>query len=181
MQYLTDFPPPPFYTVFSNLYRAANGKIYITTGNGTDYLHVINFPDSLGMACDVQQHSLFLNSYNFRTVPNHPNYYLGPLIGSPCDTLAHVGLQTHEEQVQNFTLSPNPSTGNIKIIYLLPQNKEGAFEVYDLNGKLVFTKQLSPWSSLQYYNLSFLNSGLYQCVIRSAGSIATQKLIVVKN
>ncbi len=174
-------PFPPFYTSFMCMYSAANGKIYITTGNGTQHVHEMNYPDSLGLGCDVQQHAINLNSYYFRAVPNHPNYYLGPLIGSPCDTLPHVGLQTHEEQVQNFKLSPNPSNGNIKIIYLLPQNQSGIFEVYDLNGKLVFTQQLSPWSSLQYYNLSFLQSGLYQCVIRSASSIATQKLMVVKN
>ncbi len=170
------------YTTFMNMYLAANGKIYITTGNGTQHIHEMNYPDSAGVACDVQQHAIFLNAWNFRAVPNHPNYYLGPVIGSVCDTLVHVGLQQHENEVQNFKLSPNPSKdGLIKIIYLLPQNKQGIFEVYDLNGKIVYTNTLSPWSSLQYFYLSFLESGLYQCVIRSGKSIATQKLMIVKN
>ncbi len=168
-------------TDFWIMYLAANGKIYISSGSSTIDLNYINSPDSSGLMCDVQQHGLRTPCYIFRSNVNHPNYYLGPVIGSVCDTLVHVGLQQHENEVQNFKLSPNPSKdGVIKIIYLLPQNKQGIFEVYDLNGKIVYTNTLSPWSSLQYFNLSFLESGLYQCVIRSGSSISTQKLMVVK-
>ncbi|MCZ2276308.1 MAG: hypothetical protein LC117_00050, partial [Bacteroidia bacterium] len=68
-------------TTFWNMYLAANGKIYVTSGSGVQHITVINYPDSAGLACDVQQHSIDLVNYlHLRAVPNHPNYYLG------CDT-----------------------------------------------------------------------------------------------
>ncbi|HRF38555.1 MAG TPA: hypothetical protein PK198_07190, partial [Saprospiraceae bacterium] len=65
---------------------APDGKIYINSNNGVRYLHVINQPDSLGLACDVCQHCVELPSINALSLPNFPNYRLHHLEGSPCDT-----------------------------------------------------------------------------------------------
>jgi hypothetical protein len=76
-------------TTFWNMYLAANGKIYITSGSGVQHLHEMNYPDSAGVACDVQQPAIDLGSYRHgRAVPNHPNYNLGPVVGSVCDSLS---------------------------------------------------------------------------------------------
>ncbi len=175
------FPSPGDNTTFWDMYLAANSKIYITTGNSGQYIHEINYPDSAGVACDVQQHSIFLNAWNFRAVPNHPNYYLGPVIGSVCDSLAHVGIQEHYDEIQNFKIYPNPlSTGNLQITYLLPQNLQGYFDVYDATGRKVYTQLLPPWSSLESINLFNLNNGVYQCVIYSGHSRVSKKLVVLK-
>ena len=77
------FPLPTF---FEHMALAPDGKIYMTTGNGTQHYHIIDQPDSLGTACNVIQHGLNLNHYYYNTLPNHPNYHLGPLVGSICDT-----------------------------------------------------------------------------------------------
>lgn len=53
----------------------------------TPYLHVINNPDLPGDNCDVCQHCVALPSWNSFSMPNFPNYRLGYLEGSPCDTL----------------------------------------------------------------------------------------------
>jgi hypothetical protein len=45
-----------FATTFYLAQLAPDGKIYINSNNGVSYLHVINNPDSLGLACDVCQH-----------------------------------------------------------------------------------------------------------------------------
>jgi PKD repeat protein len=66
---------------------APDGKIYINSNNRCSYLHVINEPDSLGLACEVCQHCVDLPSVNAFSMPNFPNYRLGHLEGSPCDTL----------------------------------------------------------------------------------------------
>jgi PKD repeat protein len=63
------------------------GKSTSTVINGVAYLHVINEPDSLGLACEVCQHCVELPSVNSFSMPNFPNYRLGHLEGSPCDTL----------------------------------------------------------------------------------------------
>ncbi|MFN0188371.1 MAG: T9SS type A sorting domain-containing protein [Bacteroidia bacterium] len=174
------FPIPSAATTFWAQYLAANGKIYITSGNGVQHLHEINFPDSAGLACDVQQHAVSLGVWHFRTVPNHPNYNLGPVIGSVCDSLSIIGI---EEQQHDFKLSisPNPtSDGSIKLIYLLPQNKNGVFEVYNITGQLVYKMNLPPWSTLQIIQLPELCNGVYTCVVKSEYERVGRKLVVMK-
>jgi PKD domain/Secretion system C-terminal sorting domain len=65
-----------------------DGKIYISCNNLTPYLHVIDQPDSAGIACNVLQHHIELPSYNFNGIPYFPNYHLGARPGSPCDSLS---------------------------------------------------------------------------------------------
>jgi hypothetical protein len=167
---------------FFNGTLAANGKIYITSGNSMVEMNYINYPDSNGIACRVQQHALRLPCYIFRSHVFHPNYYLGPAIGSACDSLAHVGLQEHLNEVQNFKVFPNPisSSGEFKISYLLPQNKTGLFEVHDLLGNLVYQQNLPQWSTLQYIYLPTVSKGVYTATITSGGSKQVQKVVVVK-
>ncbi len=159
------------------MYLAANGKIYVSSGSSVKHLHEMNYPASAGIACDVQLHNVFTNCF-FIGVPNHPNYYLGRLIGSPCDTLTSINDPL--EYDFRFKVFPNPvMDGNIKIMYLLPQNKSGRLEIYDVNGRLVFEMKLPPWSTTQYISLpSHLNSGVYTCVVSSGIDRKTKKLII---
>lgn len=62
-------------------------KIYINCPGSLEYIHVINQPDNAGEACEILQHHLELPSINNSSLPNFPNYRLGPIEGSPCDTL----------------------------------------------------------------------------------------------
>jgi PKD repeat protein len=78
---------PALATTFYLAQLAPDGKIYINNSNGTRYLHVINHPDSLGLACDVCQHCVEMPSINNFSLPNFPNYRLHHLEGSLCDTL----------------------------------------------------------------------------------------------
>ena len=66
---------------------APDGKIYISAKNSVHQLTVIHHPDKAGDACMVEQHGLVLPTWNAFSMPNFPNYRLGPLDGSPCDTL----------------------------------------------------------------------------------------------
>ncbi len=175
-------PSPPFQTDFFSYYLAANGKIYATSGNSVQHIHVINQPDSSGLSCDVQQHGVSLNGiWNWRTVPNHPNYYLGAVTGSVCDSLG-VGIQELQAHDFRMSVSPNPTNGSFRLLYLLPQNQSGVMEVYDVNGRRVYAMNLPPWSTLQEVALpSELAGGVYSCVVRSGGQRASRKLVVIKN
>ncbi|MBK8875859.1 MAG: hypothetical protein IPN13_18955 [Bacteroidetes bacterium] len=70
--------PPPFqagtYLVLPQL--APDGKIYITTGNGTFFFHTIDQPDLPGLSCSVNQHSVQIPFF-FNTIPNHQIIFLG--------------------------------------------------------------------------------------------------------
>jgi PKD repeat protein len=81
----------PYATRFFIMQNTPDGKIYISCPNTpTRYLHVIDQPDSAGVACNVLQHHIHLPSYNWYTVTNFPHFRLGKLQGSPCDTLLQL-------------------------------------------------------------------------------------------
>ncbi|HMW11503.1 MAG TPA: T9SS type A sorting domain-containing protein [Bacteroidia bacterium] len=166
-------------TTFWTMYLAANGKIYMTSGNGVQHIHEMNYPDSASIACDLQQHAINLGVWSFRAVPNHPNYYLG------CDTTQTTcpclitGINEIKENDFKFSISPNPSNGNFKIMYLLPQNSKGTFEVFDITGKKVFNYNLPQWSTLQNFDLSFLGNGIYHCSITSNNQRVNKKLVIL--
>ncbi len=87
-------PNPIGYSVnFCLMKLGPDGRIYVfpsTTLNR--WISVINNPTEGGVACDVRQHSILMNTNFTRTVPNMPEFRLGPLDGSPCDTL---GIDNH--------------------------------------------------------------------------------------
>jgi hypothetical protein len=174
-------PPgdPCCATSFWNMYLAANGKIYVTSGSSVQHLTVINYPDSAGLACDVQQHSIDLVDYlHLRSVPNHPNYYLGcdTTLGCPCLT---TGIEEPGGHDFRFNVAPNPTNGNFKITYLLPQNKTGKLEVVDINGRRIYEMNLPPWSTMQEVSLpKNIASGVYNCMITSGVERGSKKVVV---
>ncbi len=101
----------------ANFYLAAlapDNKIYITCGNSTTDIHVINFPDSVGASCDFCQHCVSLPAFNAATIPNHPNYFLGADGGTVCDSLP-TGLAFIKRATDEFLLFPNPALNDIYI------------------------------------------------------------------
>jgi hypothetical protein len=175
------FPYSFTCTDFWVMYLAANGKIYISSGSSVVDLHYINNPNGAGTAGDVQQHALHLPCYSVRGNVYHPNYYLGcdtTLGCSPCYYIPNVTENGGHDF--KFNIYPNPSSGNFNIIYLLPQNKEGKLEVFDINGRIVFSYKLPQWSTLQQFNLPQLSQGIYAVKISSYGYNATKKIIITK-
>ncbi len=81
--YISTFLPTTFFLQ----QLAPDGKIYLSCTNTVDVLHVIHNPDEAGQACNMEQHGTQLPTLNLFSIPNFPNYRLGPLDGSPCDTL----------------------------------------------------------------------------------------------
>ncbi len=81
-----------FATTFATAQLAPDGKIYICTAFSTPLLHVIEYPDRKGVACQVHQRAIHLPNYNDYSIPNFPNFRLGPIDGSICDTL---GMDNH--------------------------------------------------------------------------------------
>ncbi|HMY14625.1 MAG TPA: T9SS type A sorting domain-containing protein [Bacteroidia bacterium] len=166
--------PPVFYTDFNLMYLAANGKIYISSGSSVLDLHEMDYPDSAGVLCNVNLHNIHTNCF-FRGVPNHPNYYLGRLVGSVCDSLTSVSEIGHDFK---FKILPNPNNGNFKIMYLLPQNTSGKLEIFDINGRAVYSQNLPQWSTLQFISLPKISNGVYAVKIISDNFSVTKKLIM---
>jgi hypothetical protein len=140
---------------------APDGKIYIVTGSvESRYLHVINNPDEAGSNCNFTQHSIYLPTYNDHTIPTYVNLDLKQVPGSICDTL---GVGNEELKINNLQLkiAPNPSNGSISIEFPV-QETSGMLYVYDVNGKLVYSEYVSPYSYIKNINLQGkLSNGMY--------------------
>jgi len=74
-------------TTFFMAQLTPDGRIFINSPNSARYLHSVEHPNRRGVASDFRQHSVHLPVWNQLTLPNFPYYGLGPLDGSPCDTL----------------------------------------------------------------------------------------------
>ncbi|MBK7879770.1 MAG: T9SS type A sorting domain-containing protein [Saprospiraceae bacterium] len=74
-------------STFGNLQLAPDGRIYSNPEFlQSRYMHVINEPNKPGSDCDFRQHSVRLKSI-ITTIPSFPNFRLGPIDGSICDSL----------------------------------------------------------------------------------------------
>lgn len=170
-------PFPPLATLFNIAQLAPDGKVYIGTGNSTDKLHVINHPDSAGLACGMVQHGITLPRYFENSLPNHPNYHLGPVLGSVCDSLG-MGVVEHGVPL-HLGAHPNPSSGVFTLSYLA-QSVAGELEVWDLSGKLVLQRRLPPWSQVHQVELVGASAGLYNCRISWGMRSASTRIMIVE-
>jgi len=154
-------PFPPLATLFDIAQLAPDGKVYIGTSNSTDKLHVIHSPDSAGLACNIEQHGVDLQRYFSNSLPNHPNYHLGPVDGSVCDSLGiNAGLPEHGAPLK-VSVDPNPNQGTFTLTYPVV-DVAGELEIRDLSGRLILRERIPAWSQVHRVELRGA-AGLYQC------------------
>jgi hypothetical protein len=131
---------------------APNGKIYVSCWNGGAYaIHVINEPDSLGLACDFQLLGQPVLSANSNNLPYFPNYRLGALIASGCDTIS--GIMDVSTLVRSgVIIEPNPVFSVFTVAFSNPNDidtyKDLHFTLYDLTGRLVMDESLKEQSTV---------------------------------
>lgn len=170
-------PSPPFATLFDIAQLAPDGKVYIGTGNSTLHLHVIHNPDEPGLACNMVQHDLELPTYFSNSLPNHPNYHLGPVVGSVCDSLDLGTGMAAQQVLLGVQAYPNPSNGAFTVSYAA-QPEAGELEVRDLSGRVVYQSRLAAWSQVHRVVLEREAAGMYQCRLRwGARSISTRIIV----
>ncbi len=162
------------------LLLGSNDKIYMSSYSTINTqtnssLFVINNPGTNGLTCNLDTLTIFLSTQSlsyFSGLPNMPNYNLGPLEGSECDTL--LPIQTALPTVIN--IYPNPSTGNIFISG--SPNDLFNLTLYNLLGENVFEQKNTPGNVL--INLP-VDNGIYEVVLRSADNIIlVEKLVIGK-
>ena len=69
-------------------------------------MHVIHNPDAPFPDCRIEQRGVVLPTFNAGSVPNYPNYRLGPIDGSPCDTLGIDNIPLSRWRYEQDTLTP---------------------------------------------------------------------------
>ncbi|HMT28368.1 MAG TPA: T9SS type A sorting domain-containing protein [Bacteroidia bacterium] len=190
----TNFPP---YTAGA-LKRGPDNKIYMScawsdsSGNfnypydSTMYytenmnLSVINSPDSGGLACGFQPWSFYLGGKRtYWGLPNNPDYDLGPLVGSPCDTL--VGISEPHPTITtpqlNIFYHPQWQTAFINASNLT--GTKGTLEIFDVQGKMVHLEEIQIVNGYytRNFNMTGMADGMYFVNLISSGQRLAGKLV----
>ena len=151
---------------------APDGKIYMSTGNGTTFMHAIDQPDVVGIGCNVLQHSVVLPSLYFNTLPNHPNFFLGA--NGLCNNLSYESLESWK--VKKVTVFNNPTYDKFTLWF--PVDKDvGVLEIYDVNGACIRRERVSQWSQYKTVDISLFAEGVYFCKMKWPSGEGSVKVV----
>lgn len=170
----------PFATNFYQQALAPNEKIYVGTGNGTRYYHIIHAPNLPGMACQVEQRALTLPTYHAIPMPNFPQFRTQKLTGSLCDTIS-LSSAVKLDKEKGFKLFPNPTKDwlFVEIDSSIPQDKIISIELIDHSGKPILTMPQILGSDTLKLSLANVPKGIYTIKLSFYdGSYNVQKLVV---
>jgi hypothetical protein len=157
---------------------APNGKIYIATTNSNYMMHIVHKPNLKGKACDFRQHDLKLPELAYVAMPNIPNFELGasdPNCKTPIIATQEVLLEIPKAKVY-----PNPTSGNITVLYKDEIDVNYTFDLFDTQGKPVFSQQLQNGkTSLELP--TYLPQGIYFWrVLNDMKLMQSGKLVLMK-
>ncbi|GDX51851.1 hypothetical protein LBMAG27_08980 [Bacteroidota bacterium] len=180
----TVFPPSDSIYDYWQHELGPDGKIYIICSKeSTPYLNytyrdknlcVINNPNGIGAACDFQPWSYYLGGNKVTLgLPNMPNYNLGKLVGSPCDTL--TSIQNENLKTKSIVrIFPNPATEQLTI-----DNGEFTIteiEITDVMGRIIYKEQ--SHSHLSIIHCQLFSAGIYFVkVYMNDGNVEVKKFV----
>ena len=136
-------------------------------------LSVINDPDIQGQGCNFSLFSFNLGGKRtYWGLPNNPDYELGALWGSSCDSLTN-GL--YEPKEPELKIYPNPFEDEISIHSVSPLS--GELTIRDELGRIVFKERFTENKT---FNLSFLPEGIYFFSIETEKKVFKEKFVKLK-
>jgi hypothetical protein len=143
-------------------------------------LGVVNNPDSTGSACDFQPFSFYLGGKRtYVGLPNNPNYSLGPLVDSFCDTVL-VANELFEED-NNSVLFPNPAVNEVTYTSSRNFNDQEKLMVFNSHGQKIEEYGLLRGASSLTFNVSKYQKGIYFVKHSSVNqSFADLKLVIIR-
>jgi hypothetical protein len=162
----------------SSIYQ--NNVHYFFPYSNTEYnyynmnLGVINSPDSVGAACNFQPYSFYLGgSRTYLGLPNNPNYELGAIHGSICDSL--ISVEELDEKNGYLNIYPNPFSEGVWIEPLKQRSEMALIEIENDTGQKIFSKEILL--KRQQLDLSFVPEGIYFMHV-STGSFSVVKRLI---
>ncbi len=138
---------------------APDGKIY-GAGHSIPYLHIVHQPDLPAPNCQFEQHAILLPEpvWHGKAMPLLPDYHMGPMKGSPCDTLTLDTDTTVNKDY--FRLGPNPNTGAFQVSWQSARSVL-TIVVYDALGRRLYRKYVNDSESLQVDLGAQVPAGVY--------------------
>lgn len=153
-------------------YNGYDGKIYIANfQTQINKLSIITNPNVKGIGANYCQLCYVTKNSRAASPPNMPNYELGKLVDSPCDTIGKV----YSEDVVMY---PNPASDNITVFVPSEVKTNIGIYLYNTMGQAVLhEQQVSDDRQKIYLNLKHLAKGVYNLKIEAEGKLYIRKLI----
>ena len=151
-----------------------DNRIYIGPYGSGRYVHVIKYPDSLGVACQFQQDAIDyggVTTWADGGMPNVPNFALGPK--APCGD----GVENIQTAITALDVFPNPSNGTAKIS---SPNDLKTIIIYNLTGNIV--EEASIKNEKKYeLNVSNFFNGVYLIEAEDKEGLKQYKKLIVQH
>ena len=162
------------YASFYLMGLAPDNKIYINCANSTTVLHVINSPDSAGLACGFCQHCIPLPALNAFTMPNFPNYFLGADGSATCDTLATI-VESIKKNTEDFSVFPNPTHNDLYLT--VPSEKIITVFIYNSIGQQIPIEYELLKKEYLHLDVTQLESGFYFLEVKTNQQKVVRKFV----
>ena len=153
-------------------------SVFNTVNNN---LSVINYPDSPGVACGFVPFSFNLGAGRcYWGLPNNPDYELGAVVNSMCDTVMQVGSM--QLAVGNNSRLHVFYHAGWQVAFINAEGLKGMrfyLQVYDLFGRIIFSDEGSLNS--EYYtkdlNCDGFAEGMYIVTLQTGPDGSGEKLV----
>ena len=143
-------------------------------------LSVINDPNVLGIGCNFSLYSFYLGGKRtYWGLPNNPDYSMGPVIGSICDSLS-TGISDTEENEKLFSVYPNPANQEVTLYIPGREMADKYIHIIDSYGSMVRLIKWKANSSILTINMEDIKPGVYHVsLIINHERIQTDRLVVI--
>ncbi|MFZ7152189.1 MAG: T9SS type A sorting domain-containing protein [Candidatus Pollutiaquabacter aromativorans] len=144
-------------------------------------LSVIHQPNELGALCDFRPYSFYLGGHrSYHGLPNNPNYELGPLAGSVCDTLITSVSQVPVFEPAQLKLFFHTGWRQLFVNGQQLKGKQGSLSLYSVTGQLLRREEISiqpPYYTRQW-DLTGTAAGVYIVVLETEAERVSGRVVV---
>jgi len=151
------------------VWRVGMGRSGAGIGNGYNY--------GSEHLCRVFHSDLLLSGLGFNILADRLIVLLNGLEGNYVDSCSTVGINEISLAENLFSLSPNPATQTINIIFSNPINGKSNFEIFNVLGEKMFEHPVTIGSRQFLVDVSNFRQGIYCCELLTDKSLSVAKFI----
>lgn len=171
--------------LFGYPFLAPDSVVYFYCGGGK-WIGSIPNPDLPAPACGFNRTALYYPGLGYDGLPQPPNYDLGRLTGSLCDTLEWTGVASGTQTEIVWELSPNPAIHEVLVSLKAGSGaSRGAavevYSLYSLDGRLLKRVSVTSGATTRLW-VGDLPAGLYLLQAQQNGYVlGSRRLAVVRD
>ena len=168
-------------TWFYQMKNAIDNRTYVGTYGGNSFLHVINFPDSLGAVCNFVQKQIFVGTINnghleYGALPNTPNYKLGAIN-------CNVGMDSKlVDSDKGLNIFPNPThTAEFTLSVQSNETDKAQLQISNYMGQIILNESVQLNDKNQWhFDLSKYPNGTYLITLKTTSEKFSDRVMVVR-